>query len=757
MTQLRHGIAGGGRTTRVGLRSLAAAVALSVGMVAMVAGAAPSRADEEPPAVKVWAPDPPETSEVGEEARISGRAAPWQLPPGLQDVGTWAKLDARRFSAPMPGNLAPFGPILDVADSSLETRDPAYSSGVAFESSSSVNSQCLKALGLGVRNTCVTTTHTVTFPEPVANPAFWVYQGLFSVFPQTNNNWTITGWGDLSITRVNGMAPRPGQIGAVELNDASFNAATNTMVTDDSVLRGRVPSPHGFLLVDGLVSSVTFSHTGYEAVTSNNGVATPVWTGPAGPRFQMISKVQVADLAITTTAPAEVPAGGTVTWTLDVRNNGGAASHGFTVRDAVPAGVTGARLVSGPPGCTLVGTDLQCAAAPTGWSVTRNGSVPTFSRLSGGDSAAEVQAVLAPGAAWTPIVLEATVTAPAGSTLSNTATVAGADIDPSTANNTSTATTRVVASWGITKTSSPATGTVLAPGSTVDYQVQATSTSGQIDGVVLTDDLSDVLDDATFVPGSARLSIDGGPAATVPDPTGTTLTTPAFTLPAGKTAVLTYQVTVKADAWSASLGNSVTGTGSIPPTTCAPGPHAAPVCSTTNPTFSHVFITKKGTTPTGDITELVGAQFTLHTDSNGTPGTLVDPGPVAVPGQTGTVEATNLTPGTYWLTETRAPAGHTLLADPIPFTIATDGTLALADPAAHPQVSVDGATLTVLDVPALTLPNAGGTGTNTALLAAGAALLLTALVALARTPAVRGSTSLRPRLRRPTRVNPPLS
>ncbi len=737
MTQLRHGIAGG-RTTRAGARLLAAAAALSVG-VATVAGAAPSRADETP-AAESWAPVPPAVSEAGDEARTGGRAAPWQQPPGLQDIGTWTKIDSRRFSAPMPGNLAAFGSILDVADSPLETRDPGYATGVAFQSVSSANGTCLRLTGVGVRNECVTTTHTVTFPEPVANPAFWVHQSLFNAFPVATNDWVVTGWGDLSVTKVNGVAPRPGQVGAVELVEASFDAGTNTVVTDDSVLRGEIPLARGTFLVDGLVSSVTFSHTGYAAVTFDNGRYTVGWTGAEGPRSHMVGRVQVADLAITTSAPAEVPAGGTLRWTLDVQNNGGAGSHGFTVRDAVPTGVGDVRLVSGPAGCALVGSELQCAAAPAGWSVVRSTTVPTFSRLAGGDEAAEVRAVLAPGASWTPIVLEATVTAPAGSTVSNTATVAGADPDPDTANNTATATTRVVAAWGITKTSTPATGAVVAPGSTVDYRVEATSASGQITNVALTDDLSGVLDDAVFVPGSARLSIDGGPVTAVPDPTGATLSTPAFTLPAGKSAVLTYQVTVKAQAWSASLRNVVAGTGSIPPTTCAPGADPAPACSTVNDTFAHVFITKKGTDPAGDIAELTGAQFAIHTDDNGIPGTLVDPGPVPVPGQAATVEARNLTPGTYWLTETRAPAGHTLLADPVAFTVATDGALALVDPAAHPQVSTTGITVEVLDVPALTLPNAGSTGTSAALPTAGAALLLTALVALVGAPAARRST-----------------
>ncbi|GHS87298.1 hypothetical protein AGMMS50218_08860 [Actinomycetota bacterium] len=759
MTQLRHGMADG-RTNRVGGRLLAAAVALSVGTVALVAGAAPSRADGDPEAVVTVEEQPPADPAPGTGPGVGGRAGDQlsgRFAPGLTQLWPFTKVSATRFDASLPGNMSGFGAVTAIGSSPMAAEN-SFDYPNFVGRSDSIKSCTQNSREVGKVFQCITVSETLTFPRPVANPSVYVGLGLLGAYDLPDQNWYIRTWVDASITRVNAVTPRAGQVEPVDMTDVSFVPATNTLAPDAGrLVRMETVYSAGEVRIKGMVTSVTISHTMFAAVTINvGGRYQPSMEGIVRtPLVVMLPSVPVADLSISKSAPAQVAAGGTVQWTLGVKNNGAAGSHGFTVQDVVPAGVRDVRLVSGPPGCVLSGATLQCTAAPAGWSVTRDATVPTFSRLSGGDTAALVPEVLAAGASWTPIVLEATVTAPAGSTLSNTATVAGADADASTANNTATATTRVVAAWGITKASTPPSGTVLAPGSTVDYRVEATSTSGQIDTVVLTDNLSDVLDDAVFVPGSARLSIDGGPAAAVPDPTGTTLATPPFTLPAGKSAVLTYRVTVKADAWSASLGNTVTGTGSTPPTTCAPGPSLAPVCSTTNPTFSHVLITKKGTNPSGDIAELVGAEFTLRTDSNGTPGTLVDPGPVAVPGRSGTVEATTLTPGTYWLTETRSPAGHTLLADPVAFTIAANGTLALVDPAAHPQVSIDGVTLTVLDVPALTLPNAGGTGTSTALLAAGAALLLTALVALAGTPATRGATALRARLRRPTRVHHP--
>jgi uncharacterized repeat protein (TIGR01451 family)/CSLREA domain-containing protein len=116
-----------------------------------------------------------------------------------------------------------------------------------------------------------------------------------------------------------------------------------------------------------------------------------------------------ADLAITkTAAPEPVVAGGNVTYTITVTNNGPQPAAGVSVTDQLPAGAT---LRSTSLGAACGGTPLVC-------------QLPD----------------LAPGAQATFTVVMATA---APGTLVNTATVAGTYADPDPANNSASTTTTV--------------------------------------------------------------------------------------------------------------------------------------------------------------------------------------------------------------------------------------------------------------------------------------------------------------------------
>lgn len=76
----------------------------------------------------------------------------------------------------------------------------------------------------------------------------------------------------------------------------------------------------------------------------------------------------------------------------------------------------------------------------------------------------------------------------------------------------------------------------------------------------------------------------------------------------------------------------------------------------------------------------------------------------------------NLTSGTYWLVETKAPEGHNLLATPVKFTLDSNG-ITLAD--AVNSITVQGddkLTIQVADVPAFSLPQTGGEGMGASIL-----------------------------------------
>ncbi|MDQ4503863.1 SpaA isopeptide-forming pilin-related protein [Sinomonas sp. ASV322] len=303
-----------------------------------------------------------------------------------------------------------------------------------------------------------------------------------------------------------------------------------------------------------------------------------------------------------------------------------------------------------------------------------------------------------------------------------------------------TCTVNPVGSWTLGKTASPPSGTAINPGDpsasrVITYTVTATnSTVNPVTGVILTDDLSQVLNNATFTAGSAKLTINGGTSVAVPDPgADNRLVSPSFTLPGNGTAVLTYSVTVNSSAWLATLRNAATGNAVIPPARCVTGSAAPldPACSTTNPTTGHLFVQKSGPGQTqGSTAPLAGATFEIHTDNAGQMSTTVVGVTGAVSGSTGLSEVRNLLPGTYWLLETQAPSGYSLLATPVKFTVAANGTITLDPATAGTGVTVNALTITVKDVPAVKLPSAGGPGTL-ALYGAGVLGLLLLLASLA--------------------------
>lgn len=267
------------------------------------------------------------------------------------------------------------------------------------------------------------------------------------------------------------------------------------------------------------------------------------------------------------------------------------------------------------------------------------------------------------------------------------------------------------------------------PGSTITYRVTAASTTPtDVPDIELTDDLGDVLDDAHFVGGSARLTIDGGPSIAVPDPVGDILTTGRFTLPGATIAVLTYDVVVDADAWSARLTNLVVGDA---PTAA---PSGCPTeCITTQFTPTPVQILKVGEDAAGDVVPMSGSQWAIYVaPTDGAP--VVDAVPAVEEGGDpvpGLFRDTTLEPGTYWLEETVALDGFALLAERIAFTLDADGEISLAPTGSShvTLVQLEGVTtIRVQDVPSVALPAAGGTGTSWFTLL-GIALVATGLMA----------------------------
>ena len=185
-----------------------------------------------------------------------------------------------------------------------------------------------------------------------------------------------------------------------------------------------------------------------------------------------------------------------------------------------------------------------------------------------------------------------------GVTIGNVATGEGSDTCPPTSTRCST--THHTPHYTLAKSSDPASGDTVLPGDAISYTLTMHNDSdGVVSGAVVTDDLSDVLDNATLGTVEAGGSVSG-----------TTLTWAAPTLQPGGTATLTYTVTVNAGAYDQTLRNVATP---------GPGGDCATTCSTTHPT-PHYTLTKTSDPATGETVQpgdTIGYTLTAHNDSDG--------------------------------------------------------------------------------------------------------------------------------------------
>ncbi|PBC43651.1 hypothetical protein CJ178_20405 [Rhodococcus sp. ACPA4] len=172
-----------------------------------------------------------------------------------------------------------------------------------------------------------------------------------------------------------------------------------------------------------------------------------------------------------------------------------------------------------------------------------------------------------------------------------------------------------VPGFTVAKTADPAPGTGVNAGQTITYTVTGANTGKTtLDPVVLTDDLSKVLDNATLVAGSLKATVDGAPAA-VPTLSGTMLSWTGA-LEAGKSVVLTYQVKVNDGVAGGTLiNNKVTGTAK-PPT----GPEITPPPVTTeHPVLSPKIAVVKSSDPASGSNVVAGQdiKYTLTFTNTG--------------------------------------------------------------------------------------------------------------------------------------------
>jgi uncharacterized repeat protein (TIGR01451 family) len=240
---------------------------------------------------------------------------------------------------------------------------------------------------------------------------------------------------------------------------------------------------------------------------------------------------QSSDLSVTKSdSPDPVNAGSNITYTITVNNAGPDAAINATLADTLPANTTFVSL-SSPGG-------WSCATPAVGGTGLVNCSIPSL-------------AVSAP-AVFT-LVVNVDTDAGAGSTISNTATVASDSADPSQPNNTITADTAVLSPATVTATKT-ATGT-FQPGTNVTYTITL-SNSGPADqnDLPADDEFTDIL------PSQLTLISANASSGTATANVGTNTVTWNGSIPAGGSVTVTILALVEANV---PVGSSITNQGTV--------------------------------------------------------------------------------------------------------------------------------------------------------------------------------------------------
>lgn len=289
-------------------------------------------------------------------------------------------------------------------------------------------------------------------------------------------------------------------------------------------------------------------------------------------------------------AGAAVAAGGTITYTLTGTNTGTTVLNPVAITDDLSGVLANATITTGPAAST--------GAAPSITGTTLNWS-----------------GVLQPGqsvAITYTVTLNSTI--PAGTVILNTVTgtatpPTGPPIIPPPVT-----TEHPVAGFTLAKTSEPVSGSTVSPGDTITYTVTGTNTGAtDLDPVVITDDLSGVLNNATAV-GTPTSSTGAAPVLT-----GSTLTWNGV-LPVGGSVELSYQVVVNADAAPGiTLNNRVVGSATPP----GVPPIVPPPITTSHPTPG--FALTKTANPATGTSVMPGTAITYTITGNNTGATILDP------------------------------------------------------------------------------------------------------------------------------------
>ena len=176
--------------------------------------------------------------------------------------------------------------------------------------------------------------------------------------------------------------------------------------------------------------------------------------------------------------------------------------------------------------------------------------------------------------------------------------------------------------FDIDKTSEPASGTEVHPGQRITYTVTGENTGAtRLDPVVITDDLSGVLDFATFESGSETAEIAGAAAGSLVLNEALKRLTWTGALEPGEIVVISYSIIVNDDASGQLLENRVTGSAEPP----GLPPIEPPPVDTEHPVPTPGFEIVKRSAPLSGATVMPGDRVSYTVRGENTGETVLDP------------------------------------------------------------------------------------------------------------------------------------
>ena len=302
------------------------------------------------------------------------------------------------------------------------------------------------------------------------------------------------------------------------------SAFTNCTTTSPGAFQYKLPCT----VTPSPTPSITATPTNTPTLT-NTPTPTPTPTPTATPT-PTPTVGGIADLSLSKSgSPGTVVTGGTLTYQLGVTNNGPNSAVGVVLTDHLPAGTSF-------QSCSV--SQGSCAGPAIGAPGPVD-VVATFGTISAGNTALATIVV--------------TVTAPAGNSFTNFASVSAATFDPSPSNNTASAFTTVTAAsadLSLTKTAFPNT---VFTGKTLTYTITVVNNGPNAASTV---EVSDPLPPGTTFASCATTLGACGPVPVVG--TNGTVRVEVGDMPASSFAIITIVVNVTAPG-----GSTVTDTATV--------------------------------------------------------------------------------------------------------------------------------------------------------------------------------------------------